>query len=576
MHRRLRFIFGLLALCLLGIYGFQAYWLYGSYQLATVQFGRTAQDALEAVVQQQQLARTKQVFSFVLDDRRGPAIRTRPSLAGGVDSFVRVRIVPRDSLRPDYPTSFKQLLRSTARPSASAPAAHGTSVAMRLRGAASLDSFKRLSRQQLDRLRAHQPAGSQTNTIVVISPMPSQPSKKLRIGIPNPKLIQSILFQTDKQRPVRPDSLANKLSRLVISSWKDSRGTSLPQFARAYRTELRQRGLDADFKLDTVSNTSATFKAHVAGVRDTVAIRFLPNHEGYPVRTPPVSLNPVRGLAVAASFKAPRAYVLRQLTGSLAGSAALLGLTTGCFAFMLSTILRQKKLAEVKNDFINNMTHELKTPLATVSAAMEALQDFGALSDPRKTDSYLTMARQEVRRLSDLVEKVLHTAVEERPGHSLSLHPELVRPAELVAELISRHELQAAKPVQFDVRIAPTDTLLLDRLHLAGALHNLLDNAIKYSGDRVAIRIVGQPAAGGWQLSVADDGPGIAPGYQDAIFEQFFRVPTGNLHPVKGFGLGLYYVRQVVEGHGGRVRVRSTPGKGCEFVVWLPESATVA
>lgn len=575
MQRRLRFIFGLLALCLLGIYGFQAYWLYGSYQLTTAQFGRTAQDALEAVVQQQQLARTKQVFSFVLDDRRGPAIRTRPSLAGGVDSFVRVRIVPRDSLRPDYPTSFKQLLRSAARPSASAPAAHGSSVAMRLRGAASLDSFKRLSRQQLDSLRAHQPAGSQTNTIVVISPMPSQPSKKLRIGIPNPKLIQSILFQTDKQRPVRPDSLANKLSRMVISSWKDSQGTSLTQLARAYRTELRQRGLEADFKLDTVSNTSITFKAHVAGVRDTVAIRFLPSHEGYPVRTPPVSLNPVRGLAVAASFKAPRAYVLRQMTGSLAGSAALLGLTTGCFALMLSTILRQKKLAEVKNDFINNMTHELKTPLATVSAAMEALQDFGALADPRKTDSYLTMARQEVRRLSDLVEKVLHIAVEERPGHSLSLHPEPVRPAELVAELVSRHELQAAKPVQFDVRITPADTLLLDRLHLAGALHNLLDNAIKYSGDRVAIRIVGQPAAGGWQLSVADDGPGIAPGYQDAIFEQFFRVPTGNLHPVKGFGLGLYYVRQVIEGHGGRVRVRSTLGQGSEFVVWLPESTTV-
>lgn len=572
MQRRLRFIFGLLALCLLGIYSFQAYWLYGSYQLTTAQFGRTAQDALEAVVQQQQLARTKQVFSFVLDDRRGPAIRTRPSLAGGVDSFVRVRIVPRDSLRPDYPTSFKQLLRNGARPTAGS---HGTSVAMRLRGAASLDSFKRLSQQQLDSLRAHQPAGSQTNTIVVISPMPSQPSKKLRIGIPNPKRIQSILFQTDKRRPVRPDSLANKLSRMVISSWKDSQSTNLTQLAHSYRTELRQRGLDADFKLDTVSNTSITFKAHVAGVRDTVAIRFLPSHEGYPVRTPPVSLNPVRGLAVAASFKAPRAYVLRQMTGSLAGSAALLGLTTGCFTLMLSTILRQKKLAEVKNDFINNMTHELKTPLATVSAAMEALQDFGALADPRKTDSYLTIARQEVRRLSDLVEKVLHIAVEERPGHSLSLYPEPVRPAELVAELVSRHKLQASKPVQFDVRITPADTLLLDRLHLAGALHNLLDNAIKYSGDRVAIRIMGQPAAGGWQLSVADDGPGIAPGYQDAIFEQFFRVPTGNLHPVKGFGLGLYYVRQVVEGHGGRVRVRSTLGQGSEFVVWLPESITV-
>ena len=572
MQRRLRFIFGLLALCLLGSYGFQAYWLYGSYQLATAQFGRTAQEALEAVVQQQQLVRTKQAFRFVLDDRRGPAIRTRPSRAGGVDSFVRVRLV-RDSLRPGHPATLKQPLRNEARPAASA--ARGTSVAMRLRGASSLDSFKRLSRQQLDSLRAHQPAGSQTNTIVVIRPLPGQPGKKLRLDTPSPKLIQSIFVQTDKKRPVRPDSLANKLSRLVISSWKNSQGTNLTQLARAYRTELRQRGVEADFKLDTVSNTSLNLRAHVPGVRDTVAIRLLPSREGYPVRTPAVSLNPVRGLAVAASFQAPRAYVLRQLTGSLAGSAALLGLTTGCFALMLSTILRQKKLAEVKNDFINNMTHELKTPLATVSAAMEALQDFGALADPRKTDTYLTMARQEVRRLSDLVEKVLHIAVEERPGHALALHPEPVRPAALVAELVSRHELQAPKPVRFDVRIDPADTLLLDRLHVAGALHNLLDNAIKYSGDRVAIRIVGQPAADGWQLSITDDGPGIAPGYQEAIFEQFFRVPTGNLHPIKGFGLGLHYVRQVVESHGGRVSVRSTPGRGSEFVVWLPASATV-
>jgi two-component system phosphate regulon sensor histidine kinase PhoR len=292
------------------------------------------------------------------------------------------------------------------------------------------------------------------------------------------------------------------------------------------------------------------------------------------VHTAPVQLNPVRGPWLAASFRPPTAYVLRRMAGSLAGSAALLGLTTGCFVLMLSTILRQKKLAEVKNDFINNMTHELKTPLATVSAAVEALQDFGALADPRKTDAYLTIARQELTRLSDLVEKVLHIAVEERHGHVLALHPEPTQPAALVAELVGRHELQATKRVQVAVSIAAADTLLLDRLHLAGALHNLLDNAIKYSGDQVNIRINGRAAAGGWLLTVADDGIGIAPGYQAAVFEQFFRVPTGNLHPVKGFGLGLYYVRQVAEGHGGRVAVRSEPGRGSEFDLWLP-AATV-
>jgi two-component system phosphate regulon sensor histidine kinase PhoR len=291
---------------------------------------------------------------------------------------------------------------------------------------------------------------------------------------------------------------------------------------------------------------------------------------GFSLHTPGVQLNPVSGNTVVASFRPPTAYVLRGMVGSLAGSLALLGLTTTCFALMLSTILRQKKLSEIKSDFINNMTHELKTPLATVGAAVEALQDFGALADPQKTDDYLTIARQEVRRLADLVEKVLHTAAQERQG--LALNPELLHPAELVAGLVRRHELQAAKPVAFDVHFSSTDRLLADRLHLAGALDNLLDNAIKYAGASVRICLRGQAAAGGWQLTIADDGPGIAPGYQEAVFEQFFRVPTGNLHPVKGFGLGLYYVRQVVAAHGGRVHVRSTPGRGSEFVLWLPDS----
>jgi two-component system phosphate regulon sensor histidine kinase PhoR len=292
---------------------------------------------------------------------------------------------------------------------------------------------------------------------------------------------------------------------------------------------------------------------------------------GYPLHTPAMQLNPVRGPWLVASFRPPTAYVLRGMASSLAGSLALLLLTTGCLALMLHTILNQKKLAEVKNDFIHNMTHELKTPLATISAAVEALQDFGALRDPLRTDAYLTIARQEVNRLASLVDNVLRIAVEEHQGHMLALHPEPVRPAELVEAIAARHQQVAAKPMQVEIAIAPTDTLLLDPLHLTGVLNNLLDNAVKYSGERVHIRIAGRPAAGGgWQLTVADDGLGIAPSYQAAVFEQFFRVPTGNLHTVKGFGLGLYYARQVVVGHGGRLSLRSEPGRGSEFTIWLP------
>ena len=473
MQRRLRLIFSLLAACLLGSYGFQAYWLWGSYQLATAEVAHTAHAALEAVVQRQQVKRANKVFNIRFNDYARPG---------------------------DPPGS-----------------PHHWQI------------------ERLDTGLTPAQAGRQPCC---------PPSDR---GTPH--------LPPEAARAARTDSLARQLSSFVIGNWQGKTTVALPLLARAYSAELRHRRVQLAFRLDTLTGAAQPAKAGPAG---------------FSLHTPGVQLNPVSGNTVVASFRPPTAYVLRGMAGSLAGSLVLLGLTTSCFALMLNTILRQKRLSEVKNDFINNMTHELKTPLATVGAAVEALQDFGALADPHKTDAYLTMARQEVRRLTNLVEQVLHAAVEERQG--LALNPELLHPAELLAGLVRRHELQATKPVTFDVHLSPTDRLLADRLHLTGALDNLLDNAIKYAGASVRIGLHGRPQANGWQLTIADNGPGIAPGYQEAVFEQFFRVPTGNLHAVKGFGLGLYYVRQVVAGHGGRVHVRSTPGRGSEFVLWLPNS----
>ncbi len=209
------------------------------------------------------------------------------------------------------------------------------------------------------------------------------------------------------------------------------------------------------------------------------------------------------------------------------------------------------------------MTHELKTPIATVTAAVEALQHFGALTDPKKTQTYLTISQNNLQRLSDMVEKVLNLAVDEK--RELVLRPEPINLHDLVQELIASHQVKTPKPVTFQVDI-PTDTLVtVDSIHVGNALNNLIDNAINYSGDQVTVRLTFQCSGQGWQLAVADDGIGIPKTYQSAIFDRFFRVPTGDLHPVKGFGLGLAYVRQVVERHGGRIQVASEPGEGSEF-----------
>ncbi len=359
------------------------------------------------------------------------------------------------------------------------------------------------------------------------------------------------------------DTLARKLSDLFIYRWSGKDQFNLKQFTKQYETELANWGItDPEFVLDTLSR-----KSRFIQTTDQPAIE----RPGYRVQTPLVPINPVRGQFVQASFKTPTTYILRRMGWLLATSVVLLILTTGCFLFMLSTILRQKKLSDIKNDFINNMTHELKTPIATVSAAVEAMQHFGALNDPKKTQTYLTISQNELRRLSDLVEKVLNMAVEEQK--EMVLQPDWIDPAGLVQELVQRHQLKAPKPVTFQVDIEP-EMIKADPMHLANVINNLIDNAIKYSDDDVTIRISGVSTPDGWQLTVADNGPGIPKGYQEAIFDRFFRVPTGNLHPVKGFGLGLYYVRQVIERHGGTIRVQSETGasdrRGSEFFIWLP------
>jgi two-component system phosphate regulon sensor histidine kinase PhoR len=479
----------LMVACMVGINGFQGYWLYTTYQLTASQFARTVREALVAVVQREQ-------------------VNTARLLMQSQPSATPQHIVFNDS--GNHPARVSRIMV------ASLPRA----------GAAALlaAAAPAVSRPKAAQQRMHQ-------------------EKRVTISS----------LTTD---PAVADTLARTLSYLIINDWAGARTASLPQLAAAYHAELRQREADAPFVLDTLRPKAGQ------------AVSARPTNPDYSLRTPFTVLNPITNLRVQAGFRPPTFFVLRRMSGLLAGSVGLLALTSACFWLMLSTILRQKKLSDVKNDFINNMTHELKTPLATVSAAVEALQNFGALHDPAKTQAYLAISRTELQRLSDLVEKVLNIAVDER--QPMELVPEAVQPAALVAEIVARHQLQAAKPVQFDVQVdaAPVQ---LDRLHLGNVLNNLIDNAIKYSREAVTITIRGRQGPSGWLLSVADNGPGIAPNYQEAIFDQFFRVPTGNLHNVKGFGLGLYYARQVVERHGGRIAVRSGPGRGSEFSLWIPQ-----
>ncbi|MCE6990999.1 cell wall metabolism sensor histidine kinase WalK [Dyadobacter sp. CY323] len=357
------------------------------------------------------------------------------------------------------------------------------------------------------------------------------------------------------------DTLARRISGMLIKGWKEGDQVDLTKIKSAYQAELARRLIDAPFSLDTLYILPKKEKNNVM-IFDSR--RYRAKADGL-LRTIPLPVNPVKHLFVQASFETPVPYLLRRMSWLLGGSVMLLIMTTGCFVLMLKIILKQKKLSEIKNDFINNITHELKTPIATITAAVEALMHFGVLNDPAKTQSYLAISQTNLTRLSELVDKVLNLAVEEK--REMDLYREPVNLAEMVDNLVSNYRVKAGKPVDFDLNI-PSDAMVsVDKIHFSNVLNNLIDNAINYSYEKVTVCFKFREEAEGWQLAVADNGIGIEKMYQNAVFERFFRVPTGNLHAVKGFGLGLAYVRQVVEKHGGKINVISEPGKGSEFIL---------
>ena len=259
--------------------------------------------------------------------------------------------------------------------------------------------------------------------------------------------------------------------------------------------------------------------------------------------------------------------VLRQMSGILTTSFVILIILGFSFWFLIRTILRQKTLEEMKSDFTNNITHELKTPIAVAYAANDALLNFNLAEDKQQRDKYLGICQEQLQRLSGLVEQILSMSMERRK--TFRLHPEALSLHDLFPALIEQHKLKAGKPVEINLDIAPEDlTIIADRTHFSNILSNLIDNAIKYSPDKADIMICcRKKETEQVEISVTDHGIGIPTDKQPHIFDKFYRVPTGNIHNTKGYGLGLFYVKTMVEKHGGMVTVRSEAGKGSTFTI---------
>jgi two-component system phosphate regulon sensor histidine kinase PhoR len=259
-------------------------------------------------------------------------------------------------------------------------------------------------------------------------------------------------------------------------------------------------------------------------------------------------------------------FIIKQLDFWMYSSIVIL-LIIIFFSYTVFVMLRQKKLSDIRTDFVNNMTHELKTPISTIGLSAEALSSPNIADDPARMRQYVDIIKSENGRLKNLVERVLQTA--SLTPKKVTLKNEIIDLHEVLQKAISTFELRAQErdgEVKSDLKAASC-VVKGDLIHITNVIYNLLDNAIKYSEEEPHIEVTTHNEDNKLVLRVRDNGVGISRHHQRQIFDKFYRIPTGNLHSVRGYGLGLFYVKTIMKAHRATIHVESQPGKGSTFIL---------
>ena len=260
-----------------------------------------------------------------------------------------------------------------------------------------------------------------------------------------------------------------------------------------------------------------------------------------------------------------------EMSESLVISTLVIFIVFLILSYSITIILKQKKLSEIKNDFINNMTHELKTPISTISISSEVLLSQSISEHPKKISEYAAIIKQENKRLELLVEKVLQTA--QLSESEFTLQKEEGNIHEIIQKCVQSFGIIInSANGSLKTNFQATDPIIrMDKTHLINVISNLIDNAVKYSSNAPSIVIYSSNIDNGIKVIVEDKGKGMSKEECKLIFDQFYRVPTGSIHDVKGFGIGLFYVKRILSKHGGKIEVKSEINKGTKMIFWLPK-----
>ncbi|MCS5550970.1 MAG: HAMP domain-containing histidine kinase, partial [Gammaproteobacteria bacterium] len=269
-------------------------------------------------------------------------------------------------------------------------------------------------------------------------------------------------------------------------------------------------------------------------------------------------------------------HLLKSQLGAFVLSGFMLLVITIGLIYVMRSVLKSKELVRIRRDLMNNLTHELKTPISTIGLASEALGDPDLVLDEEQQTYYIGMIRGENKRLGVLVEKVLQASLTD--SKSMKLYMQQVNVHDIIKEVVRNVTMQVRRRGgKIDLNIKASNPVIqADNIHLTNVIFNLIDNAIKYSPEGAQIEISSFQTDDGIELRISDNGLGIPKEFLGKVFERLFRVPTGNVHDVKGFGLGLSYVKNVVERHDGSIYVESEPNSGSTFIMKLKFNPNLA
>lgn len=311
--------------------------------------------------------------------------------------------------------------------------------------------------------------------------------------------------------------------------------------------DLQRKNLDLDHQLSYYHNVPDKSIIEKNKKRKAKILGVDPNEHNIYVESKSTFL-PEHSVLKLGFSNETRSILKRSLGGILISLLLVLAIISSLF-YLLKIIKHQKQLAEVKNDLISNITHEFKTPIATIGVALESISNFNAIEDKEKTKKYINMSSEQLGKLNLMVEKLLETATLD--SDNLELNKEPVDCVTLLNSLVNRYKIQYPEKMFHSNFNAESLLAEVDAFHFENALNNILDNAVKYGGDTITIDLI--PKGNMFDILISDNGTSLIKANKERIFEKFYRVPKGNTHDVKGFGIGLYYTKTIIDKHNGSI-----------------------